>query len=239
MPKPRARRAVACPMRPTADQAERLAVHEAADQMVRLRAREAAGAHRAVAFDHAPRHRDHQPDMQIGDRFRHDRRHHGDRDAALGRLDDVDIVGRDRHRGDRAQFRIGARARRASILSCSSENRMSHFFTAAISFGLAMILPESGFILTSAMARSRSSALSAIGWLTKTRGKFFGLPLIAATARCRRRRRRRIARRREFCAWRRARRAPWECRARARARPDARSSRRVRPPRRRPAAGSG
>ena len=213
------------------DQADGLAVNEAAGEMVRLRAGKAAGAHRAVALDHPPRHRDHQADMQVGDRLRHDRRHHGDDDAALGRLRDVDIVGRDRHRGDGAQFRIGAQ-HGASILSCSSENRMSHFFTAAISFGLAMILPESGFILTSAMLRSRSSALGAIGWLTKTRG----LPLTAATVRCRRRRRRRIARRRESYGWRRAPRAPSECRARAPATPYARLSRRVRPPRRRPAA---
>jgi len=40
---------------------------------------------------------------------------------------------------------------------------MSHFFTAAISLPLAMILLESVFILTSAMVRSRSSALGAIG----------------------------------------------------------------------------
>src|ERR1700688_5103222 len=57
-----------------------------------------------------------------------------------------------------------------SIVSCRNENRMLHFFTAAISFGLAMILLESVLILTLAMARSRSSALCAIGWVTKTRG---------------------------------------------------------------------
>src|SRR6185437_13316237 len=69
-------------------------------------------------------------------------------------------------------FGLAASTRR-SILSCSRENRMSHFFTAAINFGLARILLESGLILTMAMARSRSSALGAIGWLTKMRGKFF------------------------------------------------------------------
>src|ERR1039458_2909157 len=43
------------------DQADGLAMHEAADRVVRLRSGEAAGAHRAVALDHPPRHRDHQP----------------------------------------------------------------------------------------------------------------------------------------------------------------------------------
>jgi len=119
-----------------------------------------------------------------------------------------------------------------SILSCSSENRMSHFFTAAISRLLGRIRLASALTLTSAMARSRASALGAIGCVTNTRG----LGLTAATARCRPRRRPRIVRRREWRASRRARPAPWECRARARARQDARSSRRVRPPRRPPAA---
>src|ERR1700694_4816064 len=94
-------------------------------------------------------------------------------------------------------FGLAASAAR-SMTSCRNENRMSHFFTAAISFGLARILLESVLILTLAMGRRRSSALCAIGWLTKTRG----LALIAATARCRPRRRRRIASRQEFCGWR-------------------------------------
>ena len=122
-----------------------------------------------------------------------------------------------------------------SMRSCSSENRMSHFFTAAISFGLAMILLELVLILTAAIARRRSSALGAIGCVTKTRV----LPLTAATARHRPRHRRRIARHRGFCGWRRARRAPSECRARARAKPDATWSRQARRRRRRPVAGCG
>src|SRR5437016_4241771 len=65
-----------------------------------------------------------------------------------------------------------------SIRSWSSENRISHFFTAAISFGFVMILLESVLILTFAMRCSRSNALKAIGWLTKTRG----LAVNAATA---------------------------------------------------------
>src|SRR6266567_6374780 len=50
-----------------------------------------------------------------------------------------------------------------SIRSCRSANRISHFFTPAISLGLAITLLESGLILTFAMARRRSSALDAIG----------------------------------------------------------------------------
>src|SRR5689334_10077302 len=91
-----------------------------------------------------------------------------------------------------------------SIRSWSRQNRKSHFFTAAISFDLPTILLESGWILTLAMARSRSSALAAIGWVTKTRG----LTVTAATARYRQRRQRRTARRRESCGWHRARRVP-------------------------------
>src|SRR5262249_44872065 len=108
-----------------------------------------------------------------------------------------------------------------SIRSWSSESRMSHFFTAAISLGLAMILLESVLILTPATARSRSSAPTAIGWLTKTRG----LGVTAATARYRQRHQRRIARHRGSCVLRRARRAPSEFRVRARAKRDAKWSR--------------
>src|SRR4029078_7437641 len=57
-----------------------------------------------------------------------------------------------------------------SMRSWSNENRISHLLTAAISFDFAIILLESVLTLTFASARSRSSALAAIGWLTKTRG---------------------------------------------------------------------
>src|SRR6186713_2461388 len=53
-----------------------------------------------------------------------------------------------------------------SMRSCRSENRTSHFLTAAISFDFAMILLESVLILTFAIARRRSSALDAIGCVT-------------------------------------------------------------------------
>ena len=69
-----------------ADQADGLAVHEAAGEMVRLRAGKFSGAHQFFAFDHAARHRQHQAEMHVGGRLRHDRRHHGHRYAALGRL---------------------------------------------------------------------------------------------------------------------------------------------------------
>src|SRR5699024_3380177 len=110
-----------------------------------------------------------------------------------------------------------------SMRSCSSENSMSHFFTAAISLDFAMILLESALILTLAIARSRSSALDAIGCVTKTRG----LAVTAATAQHRRPRQRHIARRREFCGSRRARQAPLECRARGRATPYAKLNHRA------------
>src|SRR6185437_15083884 len=98
------------------------------------------------------------------------------------------------------KFLFAARTAR-STLSCSSENRISHFFTAAISFGLAMILLESVLILTSAMVRSRASALGVIGWVTKTRGRTVN----ASTLQFRQRHRQRIAYRRESCASHRAR----------------------------------
>src|SRR6185437_15977237 len=50
-----------------------------------------------------------------------------------------------------------------SILSCRNENRISHFFTAAISLTRAMILLESLLSVTLAISRKRSSALCAIG----------------------------------------------------------------------------
>src|SRR5690348_11547595 len=110
-----------------------------------------------------------------------------------------------------------------STRSCNSENRISHFLTAAISLDFAMILLESVLILTLARAHSRSSALDATGWVTKTRG----LTVTAATAQCLQHHRRRIVRRLESCELHRPRRAPSGCRVRARAKPCARSSRHV------------
>src|SRR5262245_54907514 len=97
-----------------------------------------------------------------------------------------------------------------------------------------MILLSSGKTFTFANARSRLSALSAIGWVTKMRG----LAVTAATARYRQLRRRHTARHRESCAWHPALPAPSEFRARAQAKPGARWSLRARPRPRRRAVGS-
>ena len=90
-----------------ADQPERLAPDRSAEQMRGLPAGKFPRAHHAVALDHAPRHREHQPEGEIGGRFGRDRRHHGDREAPRGRGGNVDIGRRDRLRGDKAQLRIG------------------------------------------------------------------------------------------------------------------------------------
>src|ERR1041385_8541085 len=57
-----------------------------------------------------------------------------------------------------------------STVSCSSDTRMSQRFTASINLSFGRTLLESGLTSTSAAMRSRASALSAIGWVTKTRG---------------------------------------------------------------------
>ena len=73
---------------------------------------------------------------------------------------------------DDTALRFGlAASTSASTVSCSSEIRMSHLFTASISFFLSSTRLESGLLSTSATSRTRSSALSAIGWVTKTRGR--------------------------------------------------------------------
>ena len=66
-----------------------------------------------------------------------------------------------------------------STVSCSSDSRMSQRFTASISLALSSTRLESVLISTSATARSRFSALSAIGCVTKTRGLLTILLLIA------------------------------------------------------------
>ena len=122
-----------------------------------------------------------------------------------------------------------------STLSCSRQNRISALRTAAISARWGIIRLSSGNTFTFASARNRLSALSAIGWLTKTRG----LAVTAATARYRRPHPRRTEHRRESCGWHRARQAPSEYHARAQAKPDVRLTHRVPRPLRRPATGCG
>ena len=90
-----------------ADQAERLAPDEGAHQVRRLAAGKFSGARHAVAFDHPPRHREHQAESEVGGGFGGDRRGDGDRNAPRRRRLDVDIGRRDRLRRDQAQIRIG------------------------------------------------------------------------------------------------------------------------------------
>jgi hypothetical protein len=59
----------------------------------------------------------------------------------------------------------------ASMVSCNSEMRMSQRFTASMSLALSSTRLPSGLTATSATARRRANALSAIGCVTKTRGR--------------------------------------------------------------------
>ena len=74
-------------------------------------------------------------------------------------------------------FGLAASTSRSTV-SCSSDSRMSQRFTASISLSFGSTRLESGLTSTSATARRRASALSAIGWVTKTRGRLtiFSLP---------------------------------------------------------------
>ena len=91
-----------------ADEAEGLARDPRALEAHRLSSREGPRAQRAIALDDAPRHGEQQPEMKVGGRLRHDRGNHRHRNAARGRGGDVDVGGRDLHRGDRAQVRVRA-----------------------------------------------------------------------------------------------------------------------------------
>ncbi len=192
------------------------------------------GAHQPVAFHHAARHREHQPEGQVGGRLGRHRRHHGDRDAALGRLGDVDVRRRDRLRRDVAQLRIGGDHRAVDLVVQQAEQDVGLLDRV----DQRLVRDDAAVVRINLHAAERAQALDrAVG--DRLGDEDARLAISAATARRRRRRRPRTARRRESCAWHRARRAPSECRARARARPDARSSRRARRRRRRPAAGYG
>src|SRR5580698_6773675 len=73
---------------------------------------------------------------------------------------------------DDTALRFGfAASTSASTVSCSSEMRTSQRLTASISAALSSTRLESGLTSTSAMARKRAKAVSAIGWVTKTRGR--------------------------------------------------------------------
>ena len=147
-------------------------------------------------------------------------------------LPHVDVRGRDRLCRDPAQLGLAAITSR-SIRSCSRQNRMSHFFTAAISCVLAMMRLASGLTLTVRPPQAIDRALGdRLGDKdARTRHAIHRtMPATPSTATCEP----------SGCgAWRRARRAPSECRARAPATRGARSSRRARRPRRRRAAAHG
>ena len=143
-----------------ADQADGLAVHEAAGEMVRLRAGEFAGAHqrspsimrRATAII-SPKWMSAVASATIGGTTVTGMpRLVASATSILSGVIDIEATARN--------FGL-ARSTARSIVSCSSENRMSHFFTAAISFGLAMILLESVLILTSAIVAQARRARSA------------------------------------------------------------------------------
>src|SRR5262249_42706783 len=90
-----------------ADQSDGLAVNRSPREMARLRARKAALVNEAVALDHAPGDDQHQAGIDVGLRFRDDRGEDRDRNLSSGRGGKVDVVRRDRLRGDGAQLRIG------------------------------------------------------------------------------------------------------------------------------------
>src|SRR5258708_2183296 len=71
---------------------------------------------------------------------------------------------------DTAKSRGLAVSTSRSTVSCSSDNRMSQRFTPSMSLSFGSTRLESGLTSTSATTRSRANALSAIGWVTKTRG---------------------------------------------------------------------
>src|SRR4029078_8390557 len=88
-------------------------------------------------------------------------------------------------------FGLAASTSRSTV-SWSSDSRISQRFTAAIRLSFGSTRLESGLTSTSAMARSRARALSAIGWVTKTRGllttldsRRFGLRSLVDEARLR------------------------------------------------------
>ena len=88
------------------------------------------------ALHHAARHHEHQAEMDVGGRLRHDRRHHGDRDAAPGRFGDVDIGGRDRLRADARAVSDWRRSRRGRSCRAAGKPGCRPCVTPAIRFVL-------------------------------------------------------------------------------------------------------
>ena len=138
--------------------------------MARLRAGELARPHQAVALDHAPRHRQHQPESEVGGRLGGDRRHDRDRNAPRGRRGDVDVGGRDRLRRDGGaasgwrrsrRGRSGRAAGKTGYRSClhRRDQRCLGDDAARVRIDLRRV----------ATLRRRSIALLATGWVTKMR----------------------------------------------------------------------
>ena len=100
------------------------------------------------------------PKCDVGGRFRHDRRHHGDRNAALVASATSILVGRDRLRGDRAQFRIGRQHRAIDLVVQQREQDVA-FLHRRDQLRLAMILLDVGIDLDA--RRSRAGARARCG----------------------------------------------------------------------------
>ncbi len=233
--KPRARRAIAWPIRPPPTRPIVLPCTKPPSRWRDCAPGNFPARTMLVAFDHAARHREHQPEMDVGGRLRHDRRHHRDHECRAWSLPPrrywTGVIDSPRLRAV-SDWRRSPRDRSCRAAGRTECRPCAPPRSAWLGDDLAVVGKD---LDVGDRAQALRARCRAIGWVTKTRG----FVLTAATARCRRRRRPRIARRRESCGWRRARRAPSECRARAPATPCARSSRRVRPPRRQPAAGCG
>ena len=157
--------------------------------MVRLRAGKFAGTNQPFAFHHAARNGEHQPEMDVCGRLGDNRRNDGNRNAALGRLRDVDVVGRDRHRADMHAVSGWRRARRDRYCRAAAQNRISHFLTAAISFDFAMILLSS--VLTFDVRKRAQPLQRAVGDRLGDKDARFGrhrshrtMPATPSTAHC-------------------------------------------------------
>ena len=170
MSKPRPRRAIAWPIRPKPTRPERSAAHRGAGEMIGLRAGIDAGAEQPVAERDVARHRQQQAEADIGGGVGDDRRNIGDGNAAPRRLGEIDAVARDVHRRYRLEVRIGG-----EHLGIDGVVQQRNQDIAALDrfdqLALSSTRLESGLTSTSAISRNRLSALSAIGWVTKTRGR--------------------------------------------------------------------
>ena len=153
-----------------ADQASVLPVTADAGQVIGLRAGIDALAEQPVAERDVAGDRQQQAEADVGGGIGDDRRNVGDRNAELASPSARSMRSCVMFIDDTALSLGLAASTSRSTVSCSSDSRMSQRFTASISLALSSTRLELGLISTSATARSRFSALSAIGWVTKTRG---------------------------------------------------------------------